>query len=1031
MGNQIPYSRGLFSAAFLLLATLGWAQEKTRPFRQELAYRIQVTLDDRAHTLRGNLEFTYRNHSPDTLDTLWIHLWPNAYSGSRTALANQLTDERNEKLKLRPQRFGGGIDSLRFTVDGTESRWNYHPEHKDVAYLVLAKPLKPEDTCVVRTPFFIRLPEGTVSQLGHNGRDYYVANWHPAPAVYDAKGWHPMPFVDRSNLYSEFASYEVDITLPASYVVVSTGTLHNAEETAWLENRIQRVKAYREDGPEVEKSTRRAPKTLHYTADNVNSFAFFADEDLWIEKDTLTLASGRQVSLYAYYNPKYQALWQNGTRYLRQAVSFFSQRVGEYPYDSYSVVDGIRYAGVDQTHSMVSVVGYRRSRLDLEDIVVTTAANTWFTRILGPDESRSPYMGEGLNAYYMRRYLRETKPSYNGLPVPVLPILGLRFLNRSHLDHLPYLYRVRKGIDQAPGLPADQYSVGTGAYGIAVRGQNAMLYYYLEQYLGTAKFDSVIQDYYRNFTFLKPQPQDFRQTVEVQTGKDLGWFFDDLLAHNGQLDYAIQKVGPFVNPETGETQTGILLENRGTVAGPFPISIFRDERVGGSTTWHEGFTGEKVIFLPLRKKVIVQIDRHETVPEINRKNNMYRVGSHNPKSEKLALNFILGPPEYASRRQIFFTPFPLWNNYNKMLLGLAIHTKTPVRKKFEYLLAPMVSQNPGVSFAFVGNISGMIPIHRSKVLENVSYKVGYTRFAYYYDTEPRDWDRLLTRFAVSFRTPHPLSERRTQAHIRNIFNVLEATDADRAAFGKTHLAYVVNELGFSMRDNRLLHPYQLLVTLEYIQELGRFSKPGQFPGSAGKLSVEFRQKITYYAANKGLDIRLFGGTFLGASKTMLDYRYRLSGHPGYWDYKYDNYYLGRSEVHGLSSRQFYEYDGGFKVLTPLGQTNRWMLAANFKASLPGPIPVKPFFDMATYRMVSTNGVTGEQIGSIRFSYSGGVMVSVVNDVLEIFFPIYHSKDIRDYMVLNNLKWHNQVRFRLNLMELNPRRIREKLEWLPR
>ena len=78
---------------------------------------------------------------------------------------------------------------------------------------------------------------------------------------------------------------------------------------------------------------------------------------------------------------------------MRQAVSFFSERVGEYPYDRYSVVDGIHYAGADQTHSMVAVVGYKRSRLDLEDMIVTTAANTWFTRILGPDESRDPWLG--------------------------------------------------------------------------------------------------------------------------------------------------------------------------------------------------------------------------------------------------------------------------------------------------------------------------------------------------------------------------------------------------------------------------------------------------------------------------------------------------------------------------------------------------------------------------------------------------------------------------------------------------------------
>ena len=35
--------------------------------------------------------FTYTNNSPTTLDTLWIHLWPNAYRDTQHAhFANRL-----------------------------------------------------------------------------------------------------------------------------------------------------------------------------------------------------------------------------------------------------------------------------------------------------------------------------------------------------------------------------------------------------------------------------------------------------------------------------------------------------------------------------------------------------------------------------------------------------------------------------------------------------------------------------------------------------------------------------------------------------------------------------------------------------------------------------------------------------------------------------------------------------------------------------------------------------------------------------
>ena len=49
-------------------------------WQQEVNYRMDVRLDDENHMLDAFQEFEYINHSPDTLNELYIHLWPNAYS---------------------------------------------------------------------------------------------------------------------------------------------------------------------------------------------------------------------------------------------------------------------------------------------------------------------------------------------------------------------------------------------------------------------------------------------------------------------------------------------------------------------------------------------------------------------------------------------------------------------------------------------------------------------------------------------------------------------------------------------------------------------------------------------------------------------------------------------------------------------------------------------------------------------------------------------------------------------------------------
>ena len=67
-------------------------------FQQHVAYDIEVTLDDSAHTLNAYEKIIYTNNSPDSLDFIWFHLWTNAYKNTETALAKQRERFRNSSF---------------------------------------------------------------------------------------------------------------------------------------------------------------------------------------------------------------------------------------------------------------------------------------------------------------------------------------------------------------------------------------------------------------------------------------------------------------------------------------------------------------------------------------------------------------------------------------------------------------------------------------------------------------------------------------------------------------------------------------------------------------------------------------------------------------------------------------------------------------------------------------------------------------------------------------------------------------------
>ena len=205
-------------------------------FQQHVAYDIDVTLDDSLHTLSAFEKLTYTNNSPDELDFIWFHLWPNAYKNIETAYGKQAFEQGSTRFYFADDKDRGFIDSLDFKVDGENVNLEYHPEWIDVAKIYLPNTLKPGESVLIETPFFVKIPL-VFSRLGHSGKHYEITQWYPKPAVYDNDGWHPMPYLNMGEFYSEFGTFDVKITLPKNYRIMATGDLINGEaEYAWLDS---------------------------------------------------------------------------------------------------------------------------------------------------------------------------------------------------------------------------------------------------------------------------------------------------------------------------------------------------------------------------------------------------------------------------------------------------------------------------------------------------------------------------------------------------------------------------------------------------------------------------------------------------------------------------------------------------------------------------------------------------------------------------------------------------------------------------
>ena len=457
----------LVAGSFILpLGQLVAQTSEAAYFQQQVDHVIEVALDDQSHQARGHIATTYTNNSPDTLDALWIHLWPNAYANGKTALAKQEFRNGNMFMFYAMQRQLGGIDSLDFRVDGSPVRWEFHPEHIDIARLVLPEPLPPGAKLTYETPFRVRIPLGRISRLGHIGESYQMTQWYPKPAVYDRDGWHEMPYLTQGEFYSEYGSFDVSITLPKNYVVGATGDMSpeeadNAREMQFLDS-LALATSRQMDMAFFESEEARSDsfppssletKTLRFKQTQVHDFAWFADKRWMVLKGSVALPnSAREVTTWAMFTSDQAKLWGESLEYLADATYWYSKWNGDYPYNHVTAVDGTISAGGGMEYPNITVIGRAGSDLGLEQVIVHEVGHNWFYGILGSNERTNAWMDEGINSFNESRYFVEKYGDELGLvgfrATPLMEKLEVTRFSYQSKDQLAYLLSARMLVDQ-------------------------------------------------------------------------------------------------------------------------------------------------------------------------------------------------------------------------------------------------------------------------------------------------------------------------------------------------------------------------------------------------------------------------------------------------------------------------------------------------------------------------------------------------------------------------------------------------------
>ena len=430
-------------------------------------YDIDLSIGIESLTLTGRQTTTYTNNSPQVLDELYFHLFPNS------------------------SRFAASMEIGELSVDGLARPFEYERQGA-VAKVPLANPLTPGETTSVALDFTARVP--------HVQKNYYLVfimaqgvlslgDWHPLVAVYDDQGWnlaYPEGTVGEI-VFSESAFYSVRLLLPQGLglEVIATGV--EAEHTI---------------GPD-------GGETFVYYTGPVRDFHLVISDRF----ESATSNAG-ETTVNSYYWPEHEECGREALGFAARAFCLYNDLFGAYPFTELDLAEADLWPWAIEWPGLI-LVGEPLYSDPTEACgewhVVHEVAHQWWYSVVGNDQVDDPWLDEALANYSTVLY-------YEMLHDPQTAAAALE----EHINH-PYKGYVQAYGDGIVGGPTSHYT--RASYYPLVYAKGALFFDALRREMGDESFFRGLQSYYEDYKYRVARPEDLQRTMEKAHGQPLGEFF--------------------------------------------------------------------------------------------------------------------------------------------------------------------------------------------------------------------------------------------------------------------------------------------------------------------------------------------------------------------------------------------------------------------------------------------------------------------------------------------------------------------------
>ena len=601
-------------------------------WQQKVDYEMEITLLDSVRQITGKTMIKYTNNSPDSLDRIYMHLYPNAFQkGSvkyREYIGHAGRISRAKYFKDGLEAHLSKIDIHEFSVALPKegSSWI----HKDP----ILDDFKVDDT-ILEAKFLKKVAPGQtiridldwthhvgemVERAGYYAGQYNMAQWYPKMVVYDQTGWHADVFHAQGEFYGEFGDFNVKFDIPRSFIIAASGVVTEGDP-GWLDVQVDTSLDY-SVWLDIFNTTLSEPdedirRTVTFLAENVHDFAFVASKDFLYEGG---VSGDGETDVHVLYDKERGEEW---TKVVLErsinAIDWLEKKFGNYPYPQITTTDRIKSGGME--YPMLVMNGR-----DSESLIVHEYGHIYFYGIVANDEVNEAWLDEGFTTmqtthYMMTRYGdhgfdTDLYEGYDKLPKRLWPLE-----NDLHSDQWRAIRFMRSGYDENISRPSYLFNNGY-AYSNNAYTKPSLMLFELKYILGDSLYYAAMQHYYEKWKLKHVNEIRFIDSVEEFVGQDLDWFFGPWLHTTRHLDYEISSFKKLQNSDNSwNIELGI--NSKGTRFMPMLVETKFEDGTTDRRWWddHLWRFQDTLKYSVNKKPVSVTLDPDVQTVDLDLRNN--------------------------------------------------------------------------------------------------------------------------------------------------------------------------------------------------------------------------------------------------------------------------------------------------------------------------------------------------------------------------------------------------------------------------